>query len=54
MRRLAAPMIGGLATSFFGELLVFPAVYFVFKRFSELHWEGKGFWPTSEPSAPPT
>ncbi len=46
MRRLAAPMIGGLATSFFGELLVFPAVYFVFKRFSELHWEGKGYWPT--------
>jgi Cu(I)/Ag(I) efflux system membrane protein CusA/SilA len=49
MRRLAAPMIGGLATSFFGELLVFPAIYFVYKRFSELHWQGKGFWPTAEP-----
>ncbi len=54
MRRLAAPMIGGLATSFFGELLVFPAIYFVYKRFSELHWEGKAFWPTHQSPANPT
>ena len=54
MRRLAAPMIGGLATSFFGELLVFPAVYFVYKRFSELHWEGKGYWPANESPASPS
>jgi Cu(I)/Ag(I) efflux system membrane protein CusA/SilA len=48
MRRLAAPMLGGLATSFFGELLVFPAIYFVYKRYSELRREGKDFWPSRE------
>ncbi|OQZ02006.1 MAG: hypothetical protein B6D36_13580 [Planctomycetes bacterium UTPLA1] len=47
MRRLAAPMIGGLATSFFGELLVFPAIYFVYKRFGDMRREGKAVWPTS-------
>ncbi len=31
MRRIAAPMVGGIVTSFFGELLVYPAVYFVWK-----------------------
>jgi Cu(I)/Ag(I) efflux system membrane protein CusA/SilA len=35
MRRLAAPMIGGLATSFFGELLVFPGIFFVYKRIEQ-------------------
>lgn len=34
MRRLAAPMIGGLATSFIGELLVYPALYYLAKRTS--------------------
>jgi Cu(I)/Ag(I) efflux system membrane protein CusA/SilA len=33
MRRLAAPMIGGLATSFIGELLIFPGIFFIYKRF---------------------
>jgi len=32
MRRIAAPMIGGLVTSFIGELLVYPAIYKVWKR----------------------
>ncbi|MBN1607366.1 MAG: efflux RND transporter permease subunit, partial [Polyangiaceae bacterium] len=32
MRRLAAPMIGGLATSFVMELLVFPVVFYQAKR----------------------
>ncbi|MBI3320874.1 MAG: efflux RND transporter permease subunit [Candidatus Omnitrophica bacterium] len=31
MKRIAAPMVGGLATSFLLELLVYPAVYFVWK-----------------------
>jgi Cu(I)/Ag(I) efflux system membrane protein CusA/SilA len=31
MRRIAAPMIGGLFTSFVGELFVFPALYFVWR-----------------------
>ncbi len=33
MRRIAAPMVGGLFTSFVGELIVFPAIYFVWRGF---------------------
>jgi Cu(I)/Ag(I) efflux system membrane protein CusA/SilA len=32
MKRVAAPMVGGLATSFVMELLVYPAVYLLWKR----------------------
>jgi len=32
MKRIAAPMIGGLVTSFIGELLVYPAIYKLWKR----------------------
>jgi len=32
MRRIAAPMIGGLISSFFLELIVYPAIYAVWKR----------------------
>jgi Cu(I)/Ag(I) efflux system membrane protein CusA/SilA len=32
MKRIAAPMVGGLATSFLLELLVYPAIYFSWKR----------------------
>jgi len=32
MKRIAAPMVGGLATSFLLELLVYPAVYLLWKR----------------------
>jgi len=32
MKRIAAPMIGGLATSFLLELLVYPAIYKLWKR----------------------
>ena len=31
MRRIAAPMVGGLFTSFAGELIVFPAIYFLWR-----------------------
>ncbi len=31
MKRIAAPMVGGLFTSFLLELLVYPAIYFVWK-----------------------
>ncbi|MGB6336750.1 MAG: CusA/CzcA family heavy metal efflux RND transporter [Thermoanaerobaculia bacterium] len=31
MKRIAAPMVGGLFTSFMGELIVFPALYFVWR-----------------------
>ncbi len=36
MKRIAAPMIGGLVTSFLLELLVYPAVYKLWKRRVEL------------------
>ena len=44
MRRIAAPMVGGLFTSFVGELIVFPAIYFI--------WRGIGLkrTPLSESS----
>jgi len=31
MRRIAAPMVGGVVTSFVGGLLVFPAMYFIWR-----------------------
>ncbi len=34
MRRIAAPMVGGLATSFLAELVVFPAIYFIWRGIS--------------------
>jgi len=32
MKRIAAPMVGGLVTSFLMELLVYPAIYLLWKR----------------------
>jgi copper/silver efflux system protein len=31
MQRIAAPMVGGILSSFFMELLVYPAIYFIWK-----------------------
>jgi Cu(I)/Ag(I) efflux system membrane protein CusA/SilA len=31
MRRIAAPMVGGIVTSFLGELLVYPALYYLWR-----------------------
>jgi Cu(I)/Ag(I) efflux system membrane protein CusA/SilA len=36
MKRIAAPMIGGILTSFVLELVVYPAVYEVWKWNSEV------------------
>ena len=33
MRRIAAPIIGGIFTSFLLELMVYPAIYEIWKRF---------------------
>jgi Cu(I)/Ag(I) efflux system membrane protein CusA/SilA len=41
MKRIAAPMVGGLATSFVLELLVYPAVYLLWRR-RELRFSGGG------------
>jgi Cu(I)/Ag(I) efflux system membrane protein CusA/SilA len=43
MKRIAAPMVGGLATSFILELLVYPAIYAVWKWKFEMK-EGKAAW----------
>ena len=32
MKRVAAPMVGGLVTSFFLELLVYPPLYLLWRR----------------------
>jgi Cu(I)/Ag(I) efflux system membrane protein CusA/SilA len=32
MKRIAAPMVGGLVTSFAMELMVYPAIYFLWRR----------------------
>lgn len=32
MKRIAAPMIGGLATSFISELFIYPAIFFIWKK----------------------
>jgi Cu(I)/Ag(I) efflux system membrane protein CusA/SilA len=32
MKRIAAPMVGGLSTSFAMELLVYPAIYYLWRR----------------------
>ncbi len=48
MKRIAAPMVGGLVTSFVLELLVYPAVYFL--------WKGRGLAEgpaTAEPATHP-
>ena len=32
MKRIAAPMVGGLVTCFLLELLVYPAIYYLWKK----------------------
>jgi Cu(I)/Ag(I) efflux system membrane protein CusA/SilA len=39
MKRIAAPMVGGLATSFLLELLVYPAVYLLWRWHTEVKQE---------------
>ena len=36
MKRIAAPLIGGILTSFLLELLVYPAIYEIWKWHSEV------------------
>jgi len=36
MKRVAAPMVGGLFTSFLMELLVYPAIYLLWKWHTEV------------------
>jgi len=52
MKRIAAPMVGGLLTSFLLELLVYPAIYAVWKwRFEMKHGTSSGAPGTSSVAA---
>jgi Cu(I)/Ag(I) efflux system membrane protein CusA/SilA len=44
MKRIAAPMVGGLASSFALELLVYPALFAI--------WKGERSWRTALESTP--
>ncbi|MCA1766061.1 MAG: CusA/CzcA family heavy metal efflux RND transporter [Desulfobulbaceae bacterium] len=44
MKRIAAPMVGGVVTSGIMELLVYPVIYFI--------WRGRGLAKSLEPSVP--
>ncbi|MBI4341648.1 MAG: efflux RND transporter permease subunit [Candidatus Omnitrophica bacterium] len=43
MKRVAAPMVGGLATSFAMELLIYPVIYFIWKWQYEMR-QGQAAW----------
>ena len=47
MKRVAAPMVGGLATSFLLELLVYPAVYLLWKWRTEVRGLAEAAIPSS-------
>jgi copper/silver efflux system protein len=51
MRRIAAPMVGGIVTSFMGELVVYPSIYFIWRSLhlhkSPLFNEDTDFHPPS-------
>ena len=36
MKRIAAPMVGGIITSFILELLIYPAIYTIWKWWAEV------------------
>jgi Cu(I)/Ag(I) efflux system membrane protein CusA/SilA len=46
MKRVVAPMVGGLATSFILELLVYPSIYFLWKWHGEV--KNQAFGPVLE------
>jgi Cu(I)/Ag(I) efflux system membrane protein CusA/SilA len=49
MKRIAAPMIGGLITSFILELLVYPAIYKLWKRRTLLRTSSPAENPVTQP-----
>jgi copper/silver efflux system protein len=42
MKRIAAPMVGGIVTSFILELLIYPAIYVLWKWWSEVRHVSAG------------
>ncbi|MBI3323617.1 MAG: efflux RND transporter permease subunit [Candidatus Omnitrophica bacterium] len=53
MKRIAAPMVGGLATSFILELLVYPAVYAIWKWRFEMR-RGVAAWVLAQGATSPS
>jgi Cu(I)/Ag(I) efflux system membrane protein CusA/SilA len=53
MKRIAAPMVGGLITSFLLELLVYPVVYYLWKS-NEIKAESEVPWGAERLSEKPT
>ena len=43
MKRIAAPMVGGVVTSGIMELMVYPVIYYI--------WRGRKLDPSLEPTA---
>jgi Cu(I)/Ag(I) efflux system membrane protein CusA/SilA len=41
MKRIAAPMVGGIVTSFILELLIYPAIYVIWKGWSDIRQQGR-------------
>ena len=52
MKRIAAPMVGGLVTSFALELLVYPAIYFLWRRKGLSEGPASPEWSLAEASEP--
>ena len=46
MKRMAAPMVGGLVTSFVMELLIYPVIFYVGKELQQK-------WAERRAAAPP-
>ena len=51
MKRIAAPMVGGLVTSFALELLVYPAIYFLWRRRQVVEGPASAAWSGAGPAA---
>ena len=51
MKRIAAPMVGGLVTSFALELLVYPAIYYLWRRKELTEGPASPEWVQSAPHA---
>src|SRR5436305_12783093 len=52
MKRIAAPMIGGVVTSGVLELLIYPAIYVIWRRRSLPKEKGNDMTLTAGPAAP--
>jgi Cu(I)/Ag(I) efflux system membrane protein CusA/SilA len=50
MRRIAAPMVGGIVTSFLGELVFYPVIYFIWRSVA-LRKQAAGAAPGNAPPA---